>query len=116
MLHTHQKEHAIYATLPSILFPTFWARNAQFVAGLGRGSASLVWHLSEWTLTSVGGFSGAVARVLQRSLRRSPADTCGPCWHVLPLARLGVWNLKDAWRGSCAIVLCMSFNSALMGG
>ncbi|KAK9844032.1 hypothetical protein WJX81_002459 [Elliptochloris bilobata] len=48
---------------------------SQFVAGLGLGSASVVWHLSEWTLASVGGFSGAVARVLQRSLRRSAADT-----------------------------------------
>jgi hypothetical protein len=49
---------------------------AQFVAGLGLGSASVAWHLSEWALASVGGFSGAVARVLQRSTARSPADSC----------------------------------------
>ena len=40
----------------------------QFAAGLGLGSASLLRHLSSWTLTSVSGFSGAVANVLQRSL------------------------------------------------
>ena len=38
------------------------------IAGLGLGGASLLRHLSSWTLTSVSGFSGAVASVLQRSL------------------------------------------------
>ncbi|KAK9810692.1 hypothetical protein WJX73_010837 [Symbiochloris irregularis] len=41
---------------------------AQFATGLGLGGASLLRHLSSWTLTSVSGFSGAVASVLQRSL------------------------------------------------
>eukprot|EP00884_Botryococcus_braunii_P012747 jgi/Botrbrau1/21473/Bobra.0216s0081.1 len=40
----------------------------QFVTGVGRGSVSLVTHLSSWTLTSISGFSSALARVLQRSL------------------------------------------------
>jgi len=61
---------------------------AQFVAGLGLGSASVAWHLSEWALASVGGFSGAVARVLQRSTARSPADSCAPPGRCPRTARL----------------------------
>ncbi|BDA43314.1 probable vacuolar protein sorting-associated protein 13B [Coccomyxa sp. Obi] len=46
---------------------------AQFVASLGRGPASLLWHVSGWTLTSISGFSTAASHVLKRSLAsRSP--------------------------------------------
>ena len=40
----------------------------QFVAGLGFGSASMLRHVSSWTLSSISGFSSAFSRVLQRSL------------------------------------------------
>jgi hypothetical protein len=49
---------------------------AQFVAGLGRGGASLVWHVSGWSLASLAGFSAAASRALQRSLAARRADMC----------------------------------------
>jgi hypothetical protein len=48
----------------------------QFVAGLGTGSASLVWHVSGWTLGSISGFSTAAARILQRSMAARQAGMC----------------------------------------
>lgn len=54
------------------------------MSGVGRGSISLVSHLSSWTLTSISGFSSALAHVLQRSLasrsqtRYLPALPCIP--------------------------------------
>ncbi|CAL8468704.1 g8244 [Coccomyxa elongata] len=45
---------------------------AQFVASLGRGPASLLWHVSGWTLTSISGFSTAASHVLKRSLASRP--------------------------------------------
>lgn len=44
----------------------------QFVASLGRGPASLLWHVSGWTLTSISGFSTAASHVLKRSLAAPP--------------------------------------------
>ena len=58
--------HGIHdTTLPLVM---------QFVAGLGRGGASLVWHVSGWSLASVAGFSAAASRALQRSLAARRAD------------------------------------------
>ena len=48
----------------------------QFVAGLGSGSALLVWHVSGWTLGSISGFSTAASRILQRSMAARQADAC----------------------------------------
>ena len=53
----------------------------QFVAGLGTGSASLVWHVSGWTLGSISGFSTAASRILQRSIAARQADMCAAGHH-----------------------------------
>lgn len=53
-----------------------WSDFEQFIAGLGLGSASLVRHVSGWTLTSISGFSSAFSRVLQQSLSAQAAARC----------------------------------------
>ena len=40
----------------------------QFIWGMGAGSASLVRHVSGWTLASISGFTGAFSRVLIRAV------------------------------------------------
>ena len=47
-----------------------------FVSGVWSGWASLFSHLSGWTLTSVGGFSASVARLLKQ-VRLSPICRSG---------------------------------------
>ena len=55
---------------------TDWLPCLQFVASLGRGPASLLWHVSGWTLTSISGFSTAASHVLKRSLASRPSPRC----------------------------------------
>ena len=40
----------------------------QFIWGVGAGSASLVRHVSGWTLASISGFTSAFSRVLTRAV------------------------------------------------
>lgn len=74
----------------------------QFVAGLGTGSASLVWHVSGWTLGSISGFSTAAARILQRSMAARQADMCASHPVACLLSHAG--NLRpacQAWDAVC---------------
>lgn len=65
----------------------------QFVSGVGRGSMSLVTHLSSWTLISISGFTSALAHVLQRSLAsrsltRYP-PSCSPFLYYITIIYFG---------------------------
>ncbi|KAK9829132.1 hypothetical protein WJX72_004063 [[Myrmecia] bisecta] len=60
---------------------------SQFITGVGLGSASLLRHLSGWTLTSISGFSSAFSRVLERTLVSRSAVRGGlPPSHANPQA------------------------------
>ena len=49
----------------------------QFIWGMGAGSASLVRHVSGWTLASISGFTGAFSRVLIRAVVARGQERCG---------------------------------------
>ena len=48
----------------------------QFIWGMGAGSASLVRHVSGWTLASISGFTGAFSRVLIRAVVARGQERC----------------------------------------
>ena len=80
----------------------------QFVASLGRGPASLLWHVSGWTLTSVSGFSAAASRVIQRNLSARQASMWVPEASTLlsPHAPC-LLSLQDgALLGLCSVSAC----------
>ena len=48
----------------------------QFIWGMGAGSASLVRHVSGWTLASISGFTGAFSRVLIHAVVARGQERC----------------------------------------